>query len=187
MMRKIGIGSTLSFSTDSHFGKMSHLSPQLFPEQSRETLLESHKVDRNSFRGQGLYFGLYFVDRGRNSQKENVVVQQPGHFLLGLNKGFDFLSTLAREGKEAFSQTRFKVLWVKSKRKLGKINRFSGIDIANNLLSKYCLHQDRKQGQIEERKPFLPTVYHFFKCTLKKIRRVITAALCFPRDQYSQF
>ena len=26
-----------------------------------------HKVDRNSFRGQGLYFGLYFVDRRKNA------------------------------------------------------------------------------------------------------------------------
>jgi hypothetical protein len=32
--------------------------------------LYGHKLDRNSFRGQGLYFGLYFVDRG----KRNVAI-----------------------------------------------------------------------------------------------------------------
>ena len=32
--------------------------------------LSGHKLDRNSFRGQGLYFGLYFVDRG----KRNVAI-----------------------------------------------------------------------------------------------------------------
>ena len=36
-------------------------SPSPFPKLPTS----GHKVDRNSFRGQGLYFGLYFVDRGK--------------------------------------------------------------------------------------------------------------------------
>ena len=48
---------------DSHFGKMSSSSP--FPKLPTGTT-SGHKVTRNSFRGQGLYFGgLYFVDRGK--------------------------------------------------------------------------------------------------------------------------
>ena len=67
---------------DSHFGKMSSSSP--FPKLPTGTT-SGHKVTRNSFRGQGLYFGLYFVDRGKKKCCNFLAAQAslPGFYMAG--------------------------------------------------------------------------------------------------------